>query len=124
MIGSDTSMCFYDVGDGSYHYHLYSTNVITYGNYNNACGFNHEIGNGADSRRVSSVTDSLEEVEIESEVPEIKVEKNCRICHLGLESDDGQELEASITLGCSCKDDLSIAHKNCAETWFNIKGDR
>ncbi|EEE55675.1 hypothetical protein OsJ_04088 [Oryza sativa Japonica Group] len=27
-------------------------------------------------------------------------------------------------LGCSCKDDLSCAHKQCAETWFKIRGNR
>ncbi|KAK9279759.1 hypothetical protein L1049_013441 [Liquidambar formosana] len=27
-----------------------------------------------------------------------------------------------IELGCSCKEDLAAAHKQCAETWFRIKG--
>ncbi|CAL4960434.1 unnamed protein product [Urochloa decumbens] len=50
-----------------------------------------------------------------------KDEKNCRICHLGLDS-AAAESGAGIVLGCSCKDDLSRAHKQCAETWFKIRG--
>ncbi|CAA6656767.1 unnamed protein product [Spirodela intermedia] len=29
-----------------------------------------------------------------------------------------------IELGCSCKGDLAAAHKECAETWFKIRGNR
>lgn len=47
-------------------------------------------------------------------------ERECRICQLGLGSSGDQ----SIDLGCSCKGDLAAAHKNCAEDWFNIRGDR
>ncbi|XP_073145439.1 uncharacterized protein [Henckelia pumila] len=53
----------------------------------------------------------------------------CRICHLNLEGnyDDSQEEEDSkgvrIELGCSCRGDLGVAHKHCAETWFQLKGD-
>ncbi|TQE05842.1 hypothetical protein C1H46_008525 [Malus baccata] len=32
--------------------------------------------------------------------------------------------EVPIDLGCSCKGDLDAAHKQCAETWFKIKGDK
>ncbi|EMS60604.1 hypothetical protein TRIUR3_23118 [Triticum urartu] len=52
-----------------------------------------------------------------------KAEKNCRICHLGLES-AAAEAGAGITLGCSCKGDLSYSHKQCAETWFKIRGNK
>eukprot|EP00252_Welwitschia_mirabilis_P023812 TRINITY_DN6843_c0_g3_i1.p1 TRINITY_DN6843_c0_g3~~TRINITY_DN6843_c0_g3_i1.p1 ORF type:complete len:243 (+),score=48.34 TRINITY_DN6843_c0_g3_i1:472-1200(+) len=51
-----------------------------------------------------------------------KREKDCRICHLSLETNP--EAGASIVLGCSCKDDLAAAHKHCAETWFKIRGNR
>ncbi|RDX99762.1 hypothetical protein CR513_17141, partial [Mucuna pruriens] len=56
----------------------------------------------------------------------------CRICHLA----SGQPLEAIDTansatsntdlihLGCSCKDELGIAHSHCAEAWFKLKGNR
>ncbi|KAH9303508.1 hypothetical protein KI387_043870 [Taxus chinensis] len=47
-------------------------------------------------------------------------EKECRICHLGVEAEVG----TSIVLGCACKDDLAVAHKHCAEAWFKIKGNR
>ncbi|CAH8392641.1 unnamed protein product [Eruca vesicaria subsp. sativa] len=30
----------------------------------------------------------------------------------------------AMELGCSCKEDLAIAHRQCAETWFKIKGDK
>ncbi|KAJ7569416.1 hypothetical protein O6H91_01G077100 [Diphasiastrum complanatum] len=46
----------------------------------------------------------------------------CRVCqsNLGNESDCGEAME----LGCACKDDLSVAHRRCAETWFKLKGNR
>ncbi|GLJ06930.1 hypothetical protein SUGI_0052950 [Cryptomeria japonica] len=47
-------------------------------------------------------------------------EKECRICHLGVEAEAG----TSIVLGCACKDDLAVSHKHCAEAWFKIKGNR
>ncbi|XP_016475439.1 uncharacterized protein LOC107797090 [Nicotiana tabacum] len=50
----------------------------------------------------------------------VKIERDCRICHLSLVS----ECEVAIELGCSCKDDLAAAHKHCAETWFKIKGNK
>lgn len=56
-------------------------------------------------RSVSSVSDSEERV--------------CRICKLDVGS-CGQGL---IELGCSCKGDLTFAHRQCAETWFKLKGD-
>ncbi|XP_031487454.1 uncharacterized protein LOC116255688 isoform X1 [Nymphaea colorata] len=52
-----------------------------------------------------------------------KVERDCRICHLTLEG-GAQESELPIELGCSCKDDLAAAHKQCAEAWFKIKGNK
>ncbi|CAJ1973675.1 unnamed protein product [Sphenostylis stenocarpa] len=57
----------------------------------------------------------------------------CRICHLT----SGQSSDATIIgtansatsadliqLGCSCKDELGIAHVHCAEAWFKLKGNR
>ncbi|XP_024538708.1 uncharacterized protein LOC112349137 [Selaginella moellendorffii] len=35
----------------------------------------------------------------------------CRVCHLPLEAD------VSIELGCSCKNELAVAHQRCAATW-------
>ncbi|XP_020236499.1 uncharacterized protein LOC109816047 [Cajanus cajan] len=126
--GSEMSMCFSDAENGSCYSHFYSTNGDPYDDYSFACVSDAEGGGDADSRRGSSVTDCSVEVEIESGFPEIKVhlakvERDCRICHLGLES-DSQESGVPIELGCSCKDDLGAAHKNCAEAWFKIKGNR
>jgi len=45
-------------------------------------------------------------------------DKTCRVCHMGM--DTNQDIE----LGCACKADLALAHKQCAETWFKIKGNR
>nr|XP_009594318.1 uncharacterized protein LOC104090834 [Nicotiana tomentosiformis]XP_016502195.1 PREDICTED: uncharacterized protein LOC107820423 [Nicotiana tabacum] len=50
----------------------------------------------------------------------LKIERDCRICHLSLVSECGIAIE----LGCSCKDDLATAHEHCAETWFKIKGNK
>lgn len=46
--------------------------------------------------------------------------KDCRICHMGLDESPGFAIE----LGCSCKDDLAVAHKGCADQWFTIKGNK
>ncbi|CAL9244191.1 unnamed protein product [Arabidopsis halleri] len=119
----------------------------------------------------SSDLDSLSEVDLESggvPAPEKKVHscgkkrrtrrrkrrkkkkkggRDCRICHLPLETnkeaeeeeeedDDSDEDEDEeeeeeeeeeyyglpLQLGCSCKGDLGVAHSKCAETWFKIKG--
>lgn len=60
-----------------------------------------------------------------SGVGEVKVhlERDCRICHLGLES-NSSECGIAIELGCSCKNDLAAAHKHCAEAWFKIRGNK
>ncbi|KAL5216328.1 hypothetical protein ABZP36_007729 [Zizania latifolia] len=52
-----------------------------------------------------------------------KAEKNCLICHLGLKSTVA-ESGSEITLGCSCKADLSYSYKQCALTWFKIRGNK
>ncbi|CAH1430658.1 unnamed protein product [Lactuca virosa] len=55
----------------------------------------------------------------------LKIEKDCRICHLSLDVNNQESGNGiPIELGCSCKDDLAAAHKQCAETWFKIKGNR
>ncbi|KAL4587674.1 hypothetical protein LXL04_000546 [Taraxacum kok-saghyz] len=86
----------------------------------------------------SRMESSSEEIDLESGELEMKVhssgknEKQCRICHLDFEASDGDQAEAedggggdgggAIELGCNCKGDLGAAHKQCAETWFKIKG--
>ncbi|KAF2306233.1 hypothetical protein GH714_015909 [Hevea brasiliensis] len=129
VTGSDDS-CFSDAEDGSCYSQFYSTTGGSYDDYAFACVSDPEIIDGVvpDSRRVSSVSDCSVEVEIEGRVTEIKVhldkvERDCRICHLGLES-NSHESGVPIELGCSCKDDLAAAHKQCAEAWFQIKGNK
>lgn len=130
-VSGEGSVCFSDADDGgSIYSHFYSTNGgSSYDDYTFACVSDPELGCVHDSRRVSSVSDCSVEVEIRIErVPEnkvhlAKVEKDCRICHMGLES-ESHESGPPIELGCSCKEDLAAAHKNCAEAWFKIKGNR
>ncbi|KAL3833977.1 hypothetical protein ACJIZ3_008713 [Penstemon smallii] len=71
----------------------------------------------------------VEIVDLESGLPETKAclvdtKRDCRICHLSMDSADKDHSGFPIELGCSCKDDLSAAHKQCAETWFKIKGNK
>ncbi|KAF3952907.1 hypothetical protein CMV_021594 [Castanea mollissima] len=62
-------------------------------------------------------------------------ERVCRICHLSSEqSSDATTsvtdnatigtMEDLIQLGCGCKDELGIAHNQCAEAWFKLRGNR
>lgn len=124
----DASVCFSDAEEGSCYSQFYSTTGGSYDEYSHARGSDEEIDGGSDSRRVSSVSDCSVEVVIENGVPEIKVhlakvERDCRICHLGLVS-DSHESGPPIELGCSCKNDLAAAHRQCAEAWFKIKGNK
>ncbi|TYI87624.1 hypothetical protein E1A91_D04G148400v1 [Gossypium mustelinum] len=119
----EASVCFSEADEGSCYSQFYSTAGGSYDDYSFTEG---EIDGGAsDPRRVS---DCSVEAEIEGGVAEIKVhlakvEKDCRICHLGLES-NSHESGVPIELGCSCKDDLAAAHKLCAEAWFKIRGNK
>lgn len=84
----------------------------------------------------SRMESSSDEIDLESGELEMKVhssgknEKQCRICHLNFEVGGGDQTEDedgggggdAIELGCNCKGDLGTAHKQCAETWFKIKG--
>ncbi|XP_073146582.1 uncharacterized protein [Henckelia pumila] len=49
--------------------------------------------------------------------------RDCRICHLNTDSAN-QDSGLLFELGCSCRDDLAVAHKQCAEAWFKIKGNK
>ncbi|XP_057981750.1 uncharacterized protein LOC131167033 [Malania oleifera] len=87
-----------------------------------------EIVGVSERGRGSSVSESSVEVDLERGVPEIKlhlatIERDCRICQLSLDSVN-QESGVPIELGCSCKDDLAAAHRQCAEAWFKIKGNK
>ncbi|KAL4348143.1 hypothetical protein GQ457_17G006960 [Hibiscus cannabinus] len=122
----EASVCFSDGDEGSCYSQFYSTAGGSHDDYSLPDG---EIGGASDSRRVSSsASDCSVEAKIQRGVPEIKVhlatvERDCRICHLGLES-NSHEFGVPIELGCSCKDDLAAAHKHCAEAWFKIRGNK
>ncbi|KAF8397365.1 hypothetical protein HHK36_016278 [Tetracentron sinense] len=128
--GSDKSLPFSDSDDRSWHSPFDSAAGGSYDGYSCSIVSVSEpvIGGVSDSRRNSSVSDCSVVVELENGVPEIKVhlnkvEKDCRICHLSLESTN-HESGIPIELGCSCKDDLAAAHKQCAEAWFKIRGNK
>ncbi|XP_044491448.1 uncharacterized protein LOC123215423 isoform X2 [Mangifera indica] len=102
IAGSDASICFSDAEEGGSGYSQYFSTAV-------------EIE-----------SEVVGEVEIKVHVDSSKVEegeKDCRICHLGLES-NSHESGIAIHLGCSCKDDLAVAHKQCAEAWFKIRGNK
>lgn len=70
--------------------------------------------------------DSSTDLDLEFGPPDNKLivdksEKDCRICSINLET-YSQELGVPIELGCSCNGDLAFAHRECAEKWFQIKG--
>ncbi|TMW93879.1 hypothetical protein EJD97_011040 [Solanum chilense] len=128
--GSGSSVCFSDADEGSCYSQFYSTaDGSNYDDYSFACATESEIGEVMEvSRRVSSVAESDRSVDLENGIGETKlhvgkIERDCRICHLSLVS-SGPESGFAIELGCSCKDDLSVAHRHCAEAWFKIKGNK
>ncbi|CAL5389757.1 unnamed protein product [Camellia sinensis] len=113
-----------DGDEGSFHSQFYSINDGSCDDY----GSNLETNVVSDSLWLSSAADSDYSADIENGVREIKVrlgrvERDCRICQLSLESTN-PESGIAIELGCSCKDDLAAAHKSCAEAWFKIKGNK
>ncbi|XP_010905985.1 uncharacterized protein [Elaeis guineensis] len=126
---SDDSLCFSDAEDQSWH-SPYNSNRAgsAYDEYRFSGSSHHEIDGVPESCRKSCASDRSVETDLESGIPEIKankdrVEKDCRICHLSLEG-AAPESGIPIVLGCSCKGDLGAAHKQCAETWFKIKGNK
>lgn len=91
-------------------------------------GSETEIVGVSDKERESCVSECSVEVDLECGVAEdklhlAKVERDCRICHLSIDAAN-PESGFPIELGCSCKDDLAAAHKQCAEAWFKIKGNK
>ncbi|KAL6987699.1 hypothetical protein U1Q18_013448 [Sarracenia purpurea var. burkii] len=128
--GSDNeSICFSDADEGSCYSQFYSIADGSYDDYSFACASDREAGGVSNSRKVSSAAESDCSIEIENVGREIKlhldekVERDCRICHLSLESTN-PDSGIAIELGCSCKEDLAAAHRSCAEAWFKIKGNR
>ncbi|PIN07920.1 hypothetical protein CDL12_19512 [Handroanthus impetiginosus] len=75
--------------------------------------------NGKNEKRESSVSECRVEI---VDLHLGKSMRDCRICYLSVDVAN-QESEC-IELGCCCKDDLAVAHKQCAEAWFKIKGNK
>lgn len=122
---SDGSLCFSDAEDRSWQ-SPYNSN---FDEFRCSDESSHEIDGPVEGFcRESCGSDCSFEVDLECGSPNVKLnsekyEKDCRICHLGLIS-NAPESGIAIVLGCSCKDDLAAAHKQCAETWFKIKGNK
>ncbi|KAG0450247.1 hypothetical protein HPP92_026775 [Vanilla planifolia] len=114
---SDGSLCFSDADE---------EHCPSPGESNQAS--NHEISRIHEPCKGSRISDCSGELDLECGALEIKedaknLEKDCRICQLSLES-HAYESGSPIVLGCSCKNDLAAAHKQCAETWFKIRGNK
>ena len=123
---SDESLCFSDAEDRSWH-SPYNSHCASFDEFRLSGESDSEIGGVQECCRNSCVSDCSLEVDLESGAPEVhvnsvKADKDCRICHLSLEGTP--ESGIPIDLGCSCKHDLAAAHKQCAETWFKIKGNK
>lgn len=92
-------------------------------------GSGNEIVSVLDKGRESSASEcSVEVVGVDLEsggkVHLAKRERDCRICHLSFDAANLETGGLPMELGCSCKDDLAAAHKQCAEAWFKIKGNK
>ncbi|KAG5533470.1 hypothetical protein RHGRI_027596 [Rhododendron griersonianum] len=87
----------------------------------------NEIVSELDKRRESSASEcSVEVVDLEAggKVHLTKRRRDCRICHLSFDAGNQESGGVAMELGCSCKNDLAAAHKQCAEAWFKIKGNK
>ncbi|XP_022893801.1 uncharacterized protein LOC111408247 [Olea europaea var. sylvestris] len=84
----------------------------------------------SDSEEIDLESGDLD-LQMQNTLEEKRAIRDCRICQLSSEETVNCDLgrgdeefdEVLIELGCNCKGDLGAAHKNCAETWFKIKGD-
>ncbi|XP_073135926.1 uncharacterized protein [Henckelia pumila] len=116
------SLCFSDADEESCNSQFYSTadGEGSYDDFSIACNEDDGLENGRSSDcSVIVENGGVEEIKLHLGM----IERDCRICHLSLVSSSPGS-GVAIELGCSCKDDLAAAHKNCAETWFKIKGNK
>ncbi|URD87191.1 PPR repeat [Musa troglodytarum] len=125
----EDSLSFSDAEEHSWH-SPYGSNCAgsTYNDCRVSGASGREIDGFPEPRGKSCLSDSSLDDDPETGASEVnidvdKIERDCRICHLSLEK-AAPESGAPIVLGCSCKDDLAAAHKQCAETWFKIKGNK
>jgi len=71
-----------------------------------------DLEKGVDGREGGEATNSVGD----------DAETVCRVCHLSCDSRSSSG--DLINIGCGCKEDLGIAHRQCAEAWFKIRGNR
>ncbi|CAL9767641.1 unnamed protein product [Musa acuminata subsp. burmannicoides] len=125
----EDSLSFSDAEEHSWHSpYGYNFAGSTYNDCSVSGASDREIDGFPEPCRKSCLSDSSLDDDPETGASEVKIdidkiERDCRICHLSLEK-AAPESGAPIVLGCSCKDDLAAAHKQCAETWFKIKGNK
>ncbi|CAH2074547.1 unnamed protein product [Thlaspi arvense] len=116
-----------DLENGSGERHYRRSDVSDIGEDSSSCDYDYDFHSAVRSFCGEfEIPDSDDDLESESELSGSiggSPEKDCRICHLGLES-SRLECGDPMILGCSCKDDLGYVHKQCAETWFKIKGNK
>ncbi|KAL1200574.1 hypothetical protein V5N11_032972 [Cardamine amara subsp. amara] len=119
-----------DLENGSGEHHYRRSDVSEIGEDSSSCDYDYDFHSAVRSFCGEfEIADELhDELESESESEHsgsfrVSPEKDCRICHLGLES-SRHECGDPMVLGCSCKDDLGYVHKQCADTWFKIKGNK
>ncbi|KFK24620.1 hypothetical protein AALP_AA8G002800 [Arabis alpina] len=115
-----------DLENGSGERHYRRSNVSEIGEDSSSCDYDYDFHSAVRSFCGEFEIDDLDYHDgSESSEPSRSEspEKDCRICHLGLES-SRHECGDPMVLGCSCKDDLGYVHKQCAETWFKIKGNK
>ncbi|KAF5204097.1 Zinc finger, RING-CH-type [Thalictrum thalictroides] len=94
------SKCFSDAEDRSWHSPYNSNGGRSYEDYRLS---DHEIGGVSEPYRSSSVSDCSVEVDLEAGVQETKVhmpnvEKDCRICHLTLESTNSESAAHKVNI--------------------------
>lgn len=121
----EDSNCFTDAEDEAWHSPCNSSFTCSASDMLRfSCASHCEIDGSPEACSKSYVSDRSLQGDLESGIWEIKKGDNdCRICHLNLE-EAAPESGVQILLGCSCKNDLAIAHKLCAEKWFKIKGNK
>lgn len=85
-------------------------------------------GNELEGENGKSAVEACSCCWIEVDCNDAVVEGNqrvCRICHLSAK-ESGMTMSTAelVELGCGCKGELGVAHRQCAEAWFRVKGNR
>ncbi|KAJ6830397.1 uncharacterized protein M6B38_354170 [Iris pallida] len=77
------------------------------------------------ARADAAAAAGVEKGKVFVEEEEEEEEGLCRICHLSPDRKAGEAAASELMqIGCGCRSDLGTAHRDCAETWFRVKGNR